>query len=114
MKLAASVLLLVALSGCATRSQPQLEAALNRLVGQPESALLERYGEPDARNSLDGQRWLTWNAEEHSFHEGYWLGYENDSTYVARCRIRARVQDAKVVQVLQEGNIQDCWSLGML
>jgi hypothetical protein len=110
----AVLLIVVTAAGCALDSVSKLQGHLRTFQGKPEAALLDRYGEPDEQRDADGQRWLTWSAQERSFHEGYWLGFENESTYVARCRIIAVVRNATVVQVTHEGNIEDCRSLGMI
>jgi len=107
------LLIVVCLSGCASNSQTQLQRRLTGFEGGPLTAMVERFGAPTQQSEIDGQRWLVWAASQESFAQAYYMGFENDPTYLARCRISALVSDDIVVQVLRDGNLEDCKILGL-
>ena len=124
-----ALLIAACLAGCGSGSSSRLSGALDvfkgsstselsrdlsAFQGKPVDEMIARFGEPTQQREVNGQRVLTWNAEERSFLEGYWLGFENDSTYEARCVITAQVREQTVVKVDHQGNLEDCKFLGLI
>jgi hypothetical protein len=108
------VLIAACLAGCSTVSQTKLQGELATFQGKPVSAMIERFGVPAQQREADGKRLLTWSKQQESFGQAYYMGFENDSSYVARCRIDALVSDDIVERITHDGTLEDCKVLGML
>jgi hypothetical protein len=101
------IVVCVCLSACA-KDQTQLQRELTRFEGRPVEAMIARLGTPTQQTDTGGEHWYVWSASERSFALGYWLGYEGDSTYEARCKVSARVKGDIVKEVRREGSLEDC------
>ena len=108
------VLIAACLAGCSTVSQTKLRNDLAAFQGKPVTAMIERFGAPAQQSEADGKRLLTWSAEQESFGQAYYMGFENDSSYVASCRISALVNDDIVEQIVRDGTLEDCKVLGLI
>jgi hypothetical protein len=94
-------------------SSSQLERQLTAFQGKPVGEMIAKLGEPTEQRDVDGKRLFTWRKEQESFAEGYWMGFENDSSYRARCVVTAQVRDQTVVNITHEGTLEDCRYLGL-
>ena len=104
----------ICLSGCANDSQVQLQRKLTQFEDGPVTAMIERFGPPSQQTEVEGQRWYVWSSSQESFALAYYMGYENDSSYRAHCKVSAEVHHGTVLQVRREGNLKDCEWLGLI